>query len=1252
MANANQPSVGTGDPGPSLTSAPPQCPNNQYPPCDISSIDPKALRSANAENPKGVRVLDSNKIWQKGPAVAGYLRQTDTSSLKRLLKANQKILDTYLVVRENNYYIGGPKKRSAVMTPKVWNRLLDESNRSWTQFTDLESIDYPNLRADEKSDVVHCVAMNLLISSRPGDYTDAASGATELVLGVALEDWFRALTLLKFNHKDQGRQGSGTNSSRPKNQTATPPVFLPIGWVDGGMSSIDDNSSRKTVSIDTNFVNEEGLVEQQRKRDREHQGARGWVLPSEDGDDGGPGADAEGLETEADKEAKFEQGLTNQLRDYASNMLVVQTKLAAVYTPVHSDAIAKACISIARNARIIWPRPEDEITLVRPTAEIDQLAAAVAQLGVDTDSDATSTKEGALAKQIRDQNIQEGDYFDATKADLNMFWDFQNQMNNASAIPPTYLESCGMLGLEPRKPSIFSRTGVPGRGPTPSPPSRFTFFPHQVQAIAWLKHMLESPLQGALLADDMGLGKTLTTLSTIEVLAQEAIASHPAASTTPSMDDINKVQADFDHGETGMRSLNLQSNRNVFRQKALEYNVQHLTGIVETLAKRRFKPTIVLGPANAIVVWENEITLNFPEFNLQCFYGSASKAGQSRKKVVVGSRIIDLLISIMRLPDSPEVIRTIYLTSYQTFVHRTTYWQSDLSTTGPKREAPNKSKDPDLMDEEELSEERSEDLRSYCGQIFGLVIADEAQKLKSKLTRTNRAVSLLKAEKIILLTATPMMNRVRDLAGLLWLLWRQDFARSEDDPSPNARGEEADGISFDAGEGLRMLSIDDISRQLWILDPPDFERKSTERRDTGHIRPADAYQFVPRILRLIQLKRTSATLITGVPDKPAARIGATIPPVQFIAIETQMTDLEVEEYASVHQMVSPIVGGGFDEETQQARRNMNAHRKLSIAARSTDLLQLARHHHGHNEIEAMYLKGDDYGARHLFKSTVKDISMRPYGTAVEMAAYLTRKSSALCCMIGLVHEICTANKRRVIIFTDWPATGWLVELILMLLQFQVISIRAAQTHAERDLSVLMFNDPESQVQVLVTSFRIASTALNLHKACSDVIFVEQPPNSQTANQAMGRINRLGQKRACTVLSIAVDHTYDQAIAANATKKMMAIIATSIKPAFTEEEILDQIQHEKERFPTVDFSSHDRRELAKQSLIDMQCASFYQSMFGQRSNRQNWNNVQDPTEKDNEPEESGFREQLGLPSDTILKPPPSKLEKPSIDDITD
>ena len=100
---------------------------------------------------------------------------------------------------------------------------------------------------------------------------------------------------------------------------------------------------------------------------------------------------------------------------------------------------------------------------------------------------------------------------------------------------------------------------------------------------------------------------------------------------------------------------------------------------------------------------------------------------------------------------------------------RTTYWEGDKGDKNrkPTDDAPS---DPGDDDEPELTTEQLQRAHSYLPHVFGRLVLDEAQKIKSILTLTHKTLAALEAPYVNMLSATPMMNKPVDLVGFLAML--------------------------------------------------------------------------------------------------------------------------------------------------------------------------------------------------------------------------------------------------------------------------------------------------------------------------------------------------------------------------------------------------------------------------------------------------------------------------------------------------
>ena len=85
-----------------------------------------------------------------------------------------------------------------------------------------------------------------------------------------------------------------------------------------------------------------------------------------------------------------------------------------------------------------------------------------------------------------------------------------------------------------------------------------------------------------------------------------------------------------------------------------------------------------------------------------------------------------------------------------------------------------------------------------------------------------------------------------------------------------------------------------------------------------------------------------------------------------------------------------------------------------------------------------------------------------------MARYMSTLSAKLSFLAGLCRQICLIEKRKLLVFADWPLTLWNASAFLMNLDLSLIDIRSAHKPSERQLICDLFNDKTERVDVLLT----------------------------------------------------------------------------------------------------------------------------------------------------------------------------------------
>lgn len=191
------------------------------------------------------------------------------------------------------------------------------------------------------------------------------------------------------------------------------------------------------------------------------------------------------------------------------------------------------------------------------------------------------------------------------------------------------------------------------------------------------------------------------------------------------------------------------------------------------------------------------------------------------------------------------------------------------------------------------------DYKSLYDGKFARVICDEGHKAKNVFTKNNVAICRLNARHVWFITATPMINKTIDLNGYLTALFRPEWRKTYDPVRP-------------VRSYLRTPTDAPLDQQLHLLDPQLFNALSIK----GNTSVANAYHALPRILGLIQLRRTMATVIPLGSGRPPVSPGATIPPYTITTVELRMSRQEQKEHSRLyHTYINRLKRSGGSSKT-------------------------------------------------------------------------------------------------------------------------------------------------------------------------------------------------------------------------------------------------------------------------------------------------------------------------------------------------
>lgn len=130
------------------------------------------------------------------------------------------------------------------------------------------------------------------------------------------------------------------------------------------------------------------------------------------------------------------------------------------------------------------------------------------------------------------------------------------------------------------------------------------------------------------------------------------------------------------------------------------------------------------------------------------------------------------------------------------------------------------------------------------------------------------------------------------------------------------------------------------------------------------------------------------------------------------------------------------------------------------------------------------------------------------------------------------------------------------------LGFRVKSLRSAIHQSKRDEIVQAFNDPSSDIDVLVTGFNLSSFGVNLQHACSKGIICQFHWNVSTMLQGIGRIARIGQKHPVDFRIIKTPRSFMEFQEQRFTRKWVRqVLAESRIPASVKGEARTMVAYE-------------------------------------------------------------------------------------------
>lgn len=642
-----------------------------------------------------------------------------------------------------------------------------------------------------------------------------------------------------------------------------------------------------------------------------------------------------------------------------------------------------------------------------------------------------------------------------------------------------------------------------------SPKSQVGLRVDQVQNVALMVKMAEGILKGCINANDYGTGKSIEALASIFFMAER-----------------RESDPDF----------------------------------------RKHKATIILCPRQALRGWREIHAKYFNQLlNLHICSNSLPQGEHSQKiDPPTPSALDDFLGSLD--PSDPQTSRTVIISTYREISSKEFLAERAKEYIREKELSLRSSTLKDL-DIEALKVSQTPEFYdlNFNPAMIGTLIADEAHGIKHPASRKAQATYLLNADVNFLLTASPIGNKISDVRGLLFALyksntWQIEWPRRSDstkfvrlemvlkmfDENFDPFKDTGSGNYVPADASPEYKEALRNGQQLWRLNPQAY-------RWLGHhfgFGPEFSRRVLGSIFRIYLLRR-GAHSIVRLPSGEASSISEIVglPAVSIHNVQIKMTDDEKQKYYRPAEEWFQDIHDSSDQEKAGAARVIGSN-EIPLAGFNnffdTSLSQITADV-GLADVQGIYplsvgpasaeiqpntddliLANTDAGMSFYYNMTRLDGELvQPPPGRPDMIRHLSRHSPKGRWLLLKLEELRQKGKKT-IIYCVHPLTQWYIEGLCTMAEFKFLSIRSKPKHGDQILAAVVdgFNNSSKRVDFLVSTVRVLGSGVDLHADCHNMIFFELPENIPTILSAIGRIRRVGQGSPQSVWILSLDGSYD------------------------------------------------------------------------------------------------------------------------------
>ncbi|KAK5651796.1 hypothetical protein OQA88_11663 [Cercophora sp. LCS_1] len=202
---------------------------------------------------------------------------------------------------------------------------------------------------------------------------------------------------------------------------------------------------------------------------------------------------------------------------------------------------------------------------------------------------------------------------------------------------------------------------------------------------------------------------------------------------------------------------------------------------------------------------------------------------------------------------------------------------------------------------------------------------------------------------------------------------------------------------------------------------------------------------------------------------------------------------------------------------------------------------------GTTQVENLIRQDVDGGLSYYYVNTVEDPNcvFAPSADRAAMTAYAMSDAPIL---QRAVHHVVKNKKEgeRTLVVCYSQYMQQLLVSILDKLCIQVLSVRSSNSQSERDQAYQQFNDPNSDVDVLVLNMAVNAAGLSLHRACCRGLVLQEGWSFNLTFQAISKLYRTGQRKDVLWYLLQVEGTYSEIHEDKNSRKHVAQLRLTMK----------------------------------------------------------------------------------------------------------